>query len=216
HADRDSPSDESIVSQAPLIPIAERQRQRVQAQRQAAPDIQQRMQDADQWLDEELVEQDAPQWRQTCYICTIQGHDWNEHDLYSCRGPASQTARQWMLVMRSPRIQYAPYCVCWGCGMPQSMCPQWETRDWRNCEYRDVMIPITAAILYGPWASQVQPLWARRLQGFGVDWQDLPQVKRFLGQATAGAKGQHSQLFASFCWLRRIYIEIEQRQRHSK
>ena len=48
HADRDSSSNESIVSQAPLIPIAERQRQRVQAQRQAAPDIQQRMQNADQ------------------------------------------------------------------------------------------------------------------------------------------------------------------------
>ena len=75
---------------------------------------------------------------------------------------------------------------------------------------------MTAAMLYGPWASQVQPLWARRLQGFGVDWQDLPQVKQFLGQATTGAKDQYSQLFASFCWLRRIYIEIEQRQRHSK
>lgn len=215
-ADCDSPSNESIVFQAPLIPIAEQQRQRVQAQRQAAPDIQQRMQDADQWLDEELVEQDCPQWRRTCYICTIQGHDWNEHDLYSCRGPASQTAQKWMLFMRSPKIQYPPYCACWGCGMPQSMCPRWKTRDWPNCEYRDVMIPMTAAMLYGPWALQVQPLWARRLQGFGVDWQDLPQVKRFLGQATAGAKGQHSQLFASFCWLRRIYIELEQRQRHSK
>lgn len=210
---RDSPRNGSIVSQAPLVPIGERQRQRVQAQRQAAPDIQQRIQDAEQWLDEELVEQDTPQWRRTCYICTIQGHGWNEHDLYSCRSPASRAARDWMLFIRSPKIQYPPYSACWGCGMPQSMCPRWKTRDWTNCEYRDVIIPMVAAMLYGPWASRVQPLWARRLQGFGVDWQDLPQVKRFFGQATAGAKGQHSHLFASFCWLRRIYIELEQCQR---
>lgn len=210
---RDSPRNGSIVSQAPLVPIGERQRQRVQAQRQAAPDIQQRIQDAEQWLDEELVEQDTPQWRRTCYICTIQGHGWNEHDLYSCRSPASRAARDWMLFIRSPKIQYPPYSACWGCGMPQSMCPRWKTRDWTNCEYRDVIIPMVAAMLYGPWASRVQPLWARRLQGFGVDWQDLPQVKRFFGQATAGTKGQHSHLFASFCWLRRIYIELEQCQR---
>ena len=59
YADRDSPSDKSIVFQALLISIAEQQRQRVQAQQQAAPDIQQRMQDADQWLDEKLIEQDV-------------------------------------------------------------------------------------------------------------------------------------------------------------
>ena len=131
-----------------MIPIAEQQRQQIQTQQQAASDIQQRMQNADQWLDKELVEQDISQWQRTCYICTIQSHDWNKYDLYSYQGPVSQAARQWILAIRSPRIQYTSYCAYWGCGIPQSICPQWETRNWRNCKYRDVMIPITAAMLY--------------------------------------------------------------------
>jgi hypothetical protein len=69
---------------------------------------------------------------------------------------------------------------------------------------------MTAAMVYGPWAERVQPLWARRLEAFGVDWQDIDQVGAFLGQATVGVQGQHNQLFTSFCWLRRICMELEQ------
>jgi late competence protein required for DNA uptake (superfamily II DNA/RNA helicase) len=209
HPSSPHPSEAAFQSQPPRIDVAEQQRQRIHIQRQAAVDIQQRARDAQQWLDEELIESQAPQWQRQCYICTIQGHAWNEHDLYSCRGPASQVAKQWMLEIRR-KIRYARFTACFRCGMPQSICSGWQVGGGTTCAYRDVLIPMTAAMVYGPWAERVQPLWARRLQAFGVDWQDIELVGAFLGQATVGVQGQHNQLFTLFCWLRRICMELEQ------
>ncbi|KAA8642685.1 uncharacterized protein ATNIH1004_009437 [Aspergillus tanneri] len=144
----------SFQSQPPWIDVAEQQRQRIQVQRQAAVDSQQRTQDAQQWLDKEFIKSQAPQWQRQCYICTVQGHAWNKHDLYSCRGPASQTAKQWMVEIRQ-KIRYAQFSACFRCGMPQSICNRWQVGSQATCAYHDVLIPITAAMVYGPWAEQV-------------------------------------------------------------
>jgi len=68
---------------------------------------------------------------------------------------------------------------------------------------------MVAMMLYGPWQGPMQPIWTRQLQQYGVDAADHTQVVRFLGQPAPGLKGAHNQLFTMFCWLRRIYQEME-------
>lgn len=131
------------------------------------------------------------------------GRDGARHDLYGCRAPDSQAARQWMLQVRR-QIQYARYSACFQCGMPQTVCPGWEDRT--QCAYRGILIPMVAAMVYSPQARPIQPLWQDRLAEAGVDTEELDAVTRFLGQI--GRSG-HSQLFNIYCWLQEIYREIE-------
>lgn len=138
------------------------------------------------------------QWQDQCYIYTMQGDD-RGHELYACHQPHSQAAWAWMIRVRR-QVQYAPYSACYSCGMPQSICHGWEPG--HPCEYRGFLIPMVAMMLFGPWQGQIKPVWQRRLQGMGVDGQDEAQVVQFLGQAHPNHEG-HSQLFTSFCWLRR-------------
>ncbi|KAA8649412.1 uncharacterized protein ATNIH1004_002083 [Aspergillus tanneri] len=55
----------------PTVSIAERQRQRVQDQRYAAPHIQHQAQDARQWLDEETIEQEIALWQKKSAIFAL-------------------------------------------------------------------------------------------------------------------------------------------------
>lgn len=52
----------------------------------------------------------------------------------------------------------------------------------------------------------MQVAWQRRLQGVGVDSQDVEAVTKWLGQRSTRG---HSQLFESFCWLRGVSQEVE-------
>ncbi|KAL4744203.1 P-loop containing nucleoside triphosphate hydrolase protein, partial [Aspergillus terricola var. indicus] len=47
-------------------------------------------------IDREFIEQEARRWLSQCYICTVAGRD-GDHELYHCRHPDSQTAKQWMV-----------------------------------------------------------------------------------------------------------------------
>ncbi|KAL2835553.1 hypothetical protein BJX68DRAFT_275238 [Aspergillus pseudodeflectus] len=154
---------------------------------------------ARQWLDEEFGEQEARQWQDRCYICAMAQRD-DQHDLYSCRHASSQAAKQWMVQVRR-RIRYARYIGCFTCGMPQTICHGWKGGGGgaMGCEFRGVLIPMVASMLYGPWGTAMQAAWQRRLQGVGVDSQDVEAVTKWLGQRSTHG---HSQLFESFCWLR--------------
>lgn len=169
----------------------------------AQADIQARQRGLQAALTEEAIIAECPRWLDHCYICTQPGRDGARHDLYGCRAPDSQAARQWMLQVRR-QIQYARYSACFQCGMPQTVCPGWEDRT--QCAYRGILIPMVAAMVYGPQARPIQPLWQDRLAEAGVDTEELDAVTRFLGQI--GRSG-HSQLFDIYCWLREIYREIE-------
>ena len=70
-----------------------------------------------QWgLDREFLEQEARQWLHQCYVCTVARHD-GDHELYNCCYPDSQTAKQWMVQLRS-QINYALFCCCFWCRIP--------------------------------------------------------------------------------------------------
>jgi hypothetical protein len=200
-----SPSAESFSSQ--VIPMAVWHTQQAQDHQWAAMDIQQQQHRTQQGLDEEMAQAECMQWRDQCYICAMQGGD-GGHELYTCHQPQSQAARAWMIRVRR-QVQYAPYSACYSCGMPQSICHGWEPG--HACEYRGFLIPMVAMMLFGPWQGQIEPVWQRWLQGMGVDGQDEAQVVQFLGQAHPNHEG-HSQLFTSFCWLRRLCQEIEGNQ----
>ncbi|KAB8226789.1 uncharacterized protein BDW43DRAFT_317551 [Aspergillus alliaceus] len=179
------------------VGIREWQRQHVQ--------IQQREHDSQQRLNKEFIEGEAGQWMWRCYICITAGRERHEYELIFCRGPRSAIAKEWMRSIRKVGFQFAEFSACFWCYMPQSICQGWRTGR-RDCAYRDVLLPMVAMMLYGPWAERVQPLWQQRLASHGAD----SQVIRFFGQATEGVQGQHNQLFTSFCWLRRICMELEQ------
>ncbi|KAL4732889.1 P-loop containing nucleoside triphosphate hydrolase protein [Aspergillus similis] len=147
---------------------------------------------ARQWLDEEFGEREARWWQDRCYICMMGGRE-DQHDLYSCSHPHSQTAKQWMVQVRR-KIK-----------MPQTICHGWKGAA-TGCEFRGVLIPMVASMLYGPWEAAIQAAWQQRLQGVGVDIQDVEAVTKWLGQRSTHG---HSQLFESFCWLRGISQEVE-------
>jgi hypothetical protein len=69
-------------------------------------------------------------------------------------------------------------------------------------------IPMVAMMLFGPWQSQITPIWQRGLHGMGVDVQEEAQVIQFFRQAHPERDG-HSQLFVSFYWLQQFCHEIE-------
>ncbi|GES66457.1 helicase [Aspergillus terreus] len=47
--------------------------------------------------------------------------------------------------------------------MPQTVCPGWEDR--AQCAYRGLLIPMVAAMVYGPQAGPIRPLWQDRADG---------------------------------------------------
>ncbi|KAF7142174.1 hypothetical protein CNMCM5793_008815 [Aspergillus hiratsukae] len=197
-----SPSAEPFSSQA--IPMAVWHAQQAQDHQWAAMDIQQQQHRTQEGLDEELAQAESMQWHNRCYICAMAGRD-REHELYQCQHPDSQTAKKWMKDVRGV-IPYAPLTACYSCGMPQTICRGWENR--QRCAYRGMLVSMVAMMLFGPWRSQIEPIWQRRLQAMGVDAQDQAQVVQFLGQAHPEQE-RHNQLFVSFCWLRRLYQEIK-------
>ncbi|KAL2835637.1 P-loop containing nucleoside triphosphate hydrolase protein [Aspergillus pseudodeflectus] len=175
-----------------------------QASQWAAGDIHFQQQHARQWLDEEFGEREARRWQDRCYICAMAQQD-DQHDLYLCRHASSQAAKQWMVQVRQ-KIKYARYIGCFTCGMPQTICHGWKGAAATGCEFRGVLIPMVASMLYGPWGEGIQAAWQRRLQGVGIDSQDIEAVTKWLGQRSTHG---HSQLFESFCWLRGISQEVE-------
>ncbi|KAF9890012.1 hypothetical protein FE257_006692 [Aspergillus nanangensis] len=88
-------------------------------QRWARADMQARQQTIQTHLTVEAIIQEAPQWQDHCYICTMQGRHGASHDLYQCWEPESQPAKQWMMRVRR-QIQYQAFSACYQCGMPQA------------------------------------------------------------------------------------------------
>ena len=174
-------------------------------------------------IDHEFIEQEARRWLNQCYVCTTAGRDGN-HELYACRHPDAQPARQWMIQIRS-QVDYIPFQSCYVCGMPQSICFGWKVGYW--CTWRGALIPMIAGMLHGPRGAAVQEAWQRHLHGrmvegrvvfpqkpqrrviepHVVDIYDVQSVAAFLGQGTPDGEGVEVQ--AVFCWLRRVCMELE-------
>lgn len=171
--------------------------------RWGAADLQVRQQMIPRRLTEEQVAEDAGQWQDQCYICTMQGRDGSGHDLYLCRQGDSQRAKAWMVWMRR-RIRYAAFQSCYVCGMPQSICIGWQQP--RLCGYRGILIPMVAAMVYGPWQEAVLEAWQARLQQQQIDIHNQEAVAVYLGQV--GLPG-HGRLFDEYCWLRDICQPLE-------
>ncbi|PYH28098.1 P-loop containing nucleoside triphosphate hydrolase protein [Aspergillus neoniger CBS 115656] len=154
-------------------------------------------------LTEEDVAEEAPQWQEHCYICTMNGGDGQSHALYFCPQRWSRRAREWMLFMRN-RIQYPRYRQCYQCGMPQNICAGWQ--EGEPCNYRGILLPMVAMMLYGPWVDSVERPWAQRLASQNIDHTDWQAVCGYLGQP--GLPG-HNRLFDEYCWLRGVCRELE-------
>jgi hypothetical protein len=212
-------SNASIVSQVPQSagihpPMAPASSQPPQYARAA---IRQQAAAVQAGIDREFLEQEARQWLNQCYICTVAGRD-GDHELYRCRHPDSQAAKQWMLQVRS-EVHYVRFQCCYVCGMPQSVCLGWQAG--QPCPWRGALIPMIAGMLHGPQGGAVQDAWQRHLAGrmvekrvvsaqkarreisaHPVNVHDIASVAAFLGQATPDGQGVEIQ--AAFCWLQRV------------
>ncbi|KAL4756069.1 P-loop containing nucleoside triphosphate hydrolase protein [Aspergillus foveolatus] len=170
-----------------------------------------------QWgLDREFLEQEARRWLNQCCVCTVAGRD-GDHELYKCRHPDSQTAKLWMVQVRS-QIDYAPFYCCFRCGIPQSVFQGWQAGQdclWRGADPNDCRHAVR------PSRAAVQSAWQGHLAGRMVEQrvvfaqktrrqvdahaanvQEVTSVAALLGQATADGQGVEMQ--AEFCWLRRV------------
>ncbi|KAL4766689.1 hypothetical protein BDW60DRAFT_202033 [Aspergillus nidulans var. acristatus] len=155
-----------------------------------------------QWgLDREFLEHEARRWLNQCYICTVAGRD-GDHELYCCRHPDSQEAKQWLVQVRK-QVDYAPFLCCFLCGMPQSICLGWQAG--QSCHWRGALIATITGMLYGPHGAAVQSAWQRHLAG----QMEIVSVAAFLGQATADGQGVEIQ--AVFCWLQQVCQASEPR-----
>jgi hypothetical protein len=149
-----------------------------------------------------------------------------DHELYYCRHPNSQEAKQW-LVQVCKQVDYVLFLCCFLCGMPQSICLGWQAG--QSCHWRGALIATIAGMLYGPHRAAVQLAWQRHLAGWMVERRvvfpqkpqhreinpypvnicDIVLVAAFLGQATADGQGVEIQ--AVFCWLQQVCQASEPR-----
>jgi superfamily II DNA helicase RecQ len=160
--------------------------------------------------DEEILTQEASQWQERCWSCWRQGRADN-HDLFHCRIPANRTAQQFKKTIDAGKIKYAPYTACWRCGMPQSICSGWQPgRNRQPCAYRHVLIPMVSSMLFGDAAvASVRQAWQQRVAAAGYDGQDPGSIVEYFGQAAETNWVQHTELVATFIWLRRLYRAVE-------
>ncbi|KKZ66219.1 hypothetical protein EMCG_08055 [[Emmonsia] crescens] len=163
-------------------------------------------------MDEEVLVEEAQRWKDQCLICASGKREF-DHELYRCPHEESQEAKRWMMTVRS-KIKYARYSGCFGCGMPQSICNRWKTQG--QCPYRGFLIPMMAMMLWGCYEEQMKQAWGRRLREFEVDGDDQKAVIEFLGQKVERQGMEHNQLVEMFCWLRRIYQEVEREEINSE
>jgi hypothetical protein len=65
-------------------------------------------------------------------------------------------------------------------------------------------------MLYGDGAEEsVREQWRQRVRQAGFDSEDTGSVVGYFGQMAASQWVQHTQLVATFIWLRRLYRGIE-------
>jgi hypothetical protein len=161
--------------------------------------------------DEEILKQDALQWRQRCWSCWRNGRA-EDHELFHCPMAGNQAAKQFKKAMDLGKIKFPAYAACWRCGMPQSICSGWQSNDRgeRHCEYRHCLIPMVASMLYGDGADEsVREQWRQRVERAGFDSEDMGSVVRYFGAIAESNWVQHTELVATFIWLRRLYRGME-------
>lgn len=129
-------------------------------------------------------------WLYRCFICEVLGVDAG-HELFDCRKLESQKARGWFIRNRS-RIRYDRYTACYGCGLPQSMCDNRDTK--KGCIYRGVLLAMVTMMLYGPWEKQIEAPWRYRLRRSSVDAENEEEVVNYLGKESKR------------CWLRVVCL----------
>ncbi|BCS26952.1 uncharacterized protein APUU_51663S, partial [Aspergillus puulaauensis] len=211
-------SGESITSQVPrarVIPASAGYTPQERQYEQAA--VQQQAQAMQAGIDEEFIEQEARQWLDQCYICTVRGRD-GDHQLEQCTHAESHAAQEWLGQVQR-RVDYVPFRCCYQCGMPQAICHGWQHGE--ACTWRGALLPMIAGMVYGPFRRMVQPAWEQWLQPRQLEGRviyagkifqqeivagpvpagDYRSVAAFFGQGTVDRQGVEVQ--AVFCWLRR-------------
>lgn len=161
--------------------------------------------------DEEILKQDASQWQQRCWSCWRQGRA-DDHELFDCRVTSNQEAQQFKKAMDMGKIRFPAYAACWRCSMPQSIYSGWKPEDggWRDCEYQHVLILMISSMLYRAGADEsVQEQWRQRVTQAGFDSYDPQSVVQYFGQLAESNWVRHTELVATFIWLRRLYRSIE-------
>ncbi|MCN0155273.1 RecQ family DEAD/DEAH box helicase [Salinispora arenicola] len=217
-------SGESITSQVPrarVIPASAGYTPQERQYEQAA--VQQQAQAMQAGIDEEFIEQEARQWLDQCYICTVRGRD-GDHQLEQCTHAESHAAQEWLGQVQR-RVDYVPFRCCYQCGMPQAICHGWQHGE--ACTWRGALLPMIAGMVYGPFRRMVQPAWEQWLQPRQLEGRviyagkifqqeivagpvpagDYRSVAAFFGQGTVDRQGVEVQ--AVFCWLRRVCHDIE-------
>ncbi|KKK21656.1 hypothetical protein AOCH_006948 [Aspergillus ochraceoroseus] len=160
-------------------------------------------------INHEFIEQEARTWLNQYYICTTTGRD-GDHELYSCRHPDSQAAKQWMIQVWS-QVDYIPFQYYYTCGMPQSIYLGWQAR--QPCTWRGALVPPIARMLYGPHGEAIRDAFERHLHGqiikgrvvfpnkgnqqaikpHIVDIYQITSIAAFLGQGTINGQGVEIQ-----------------------
>jgi hypothetical protein len=140
--------------------------------------------------DEEILRQDALQWRQRCWSCWRNGRA-EDHELFHCPMASNQAAKQFKKAMDLGKIKFPAYAACFLCGMPQSICSGWQRDEGgqRHCTYRHCLIPMVASMLYGDGAEEsVREQWRQRVRQAGFDSEDTGSVVGRLPQSPQSPK----------------------------
>ena len=158
-------------------------------------------------IDQQFLVQQADQWKDRCWLCAQDGRD-SDHELYHCRQPSSQRAKVWMQQFRK-RVQFPNYLCCFGCFMPQAVCPRFQggAPDFQiPCAHRGVLFAMVSMMLFGgPEQARLQEILAQRMAAKGFNMQDEEQLSAFLAQRSTEAEwGKVSELVATFIYFRRV------------
>jgi superfamily II DNA helicase RecQ len=172
--------------------------------------VQQRQQEyADiAWLRRQLA-----RWANQCGICEAAGNGQSNHDVRQC-WRAESTQVEEMIKAIEKEIWFEVYSDCFGCGVPQEICHQWESNGSGryqhskegDCQYKGVMMGGLIGIALGYRAVGLQ--WHARLQRMGVDGAGLGQsVVEYLGKKRVLETVESYQLVEEFCWVTRLLAE---------
>jgi superfamily II DNA helicase RecQ len=110
------------------------------------------------------------EWRDRCVVCWENKAD-ESHDVEECPSAKSEdirTARAWISDIKKEMFDhqgFARFSACFGCGLPQAICDQWETvkgegmkfqkRQGQKCQYEGLLTKVWAAGL-GFYADEVE------------------------------------------------------------
>ena len=144
------------------------------------------------------MKRDGLQWKQRCWSCWRNKRA-DDHELFHCRIASNQAAQQFKKTLDLGKIKFPAFSACFKCGMPQSVCSRWQSKDAGPCEYGHCLIPMVASMLYGDGADvSVREQWRRRVQQAGFNSENLASVVEYFGQVAESTWVKRTELVATF------------------